>query len=103
MGLPDFPFLKMDPTGGVVIDVHAMPNANKTVVQGLHDGALHIRLKAPPVEGKANAALLAWIASELEIPRSGIELLRGDKSRRKQCRVAPDYIKGARWEKLHGS
>jgi uncharacterized protein len=102
MGLPAFPFLKLDASGGVVIDVHAMPNANKTVVQGIHDGALHIRLKAPPVEGKANAALLKWLAAELEIPRSGIELLRGDKSRRKQCRVEPAYIEAARWEKLQG-
>ena len=100
MGLPAFPFLKLDAAGGVVIDVHAMPNANKTVVQGLHDDAVHIRLKAPPVEGKANEALLRWLATELEIPRGSIELLRGDKSRRKHCRVAPAYIETARWNKL---
>jgi uncharacterized protein len=53
-------------------------------VAGLHDGALRIRLSAPPIDGRANDALLAWLADELELPKRGLELLSGHKGRRKQ-------------------
>lgn len=84
----------------MIVDVHVMPNAAKTQIQGLHDGALRVRLHAPPVEGKANQALQAWLADELGIPRNAIELLRGQTSRRKQLRVAPDCVRRAHWERL---
>jgi hypothetical protein len=63
------------------------PNAKRTAADGLHDGALRVRLAAPPVDGKANAALLAWLAGELGCPKRDITLLRGDSSRRKQLQV----------------
>ena len=77
-----------------------MPNAPQTQVQGLHDGALRIRLKAPPVDGKANQELVAWLARELKVPRASIELIRGDTARRKQLRVAQPSVANARWERL---
>lgn len=100
MSVPDLPFLRIEKTGAVIVDVHVMPNAPQTLVQGLHDGALRIRLKAPPVDGKANQELLAWLARELKVPRASIELIRGDSARRKQLRVAQASVANARWERL---
>lgn len=94
------PFLRIEKDGAVVVDVHVMPNAAQTRIQGLHDGALHVRLKAPPVDGKANLALQVWLAQTLGVPRSAIELIRGGTARRKQLRVAASYIKAAEWERL---
>jgi hypothetical protein len=63
------------------------PNARRTAADGLHDGALRVRLAAPPVDGKANAQLLGWLADELGCPKRAIVLLRGDTSRRKQVQI----------------
>jgi uncharacterized protein (TIGR00251 family) len=59
------------------------PNAKRTAADGLHDGCLRVRLNAPPVDGKANDALLAWLAAELHVPRRAVTLLRGESARRK--------------------
>ncbi len=84
------------PNGGhrVVLDVSVSPNAKRTEVVGWHDGALRIRLAAPPVDGAANEALRKWLAKELNTGPSGIELLRGATGRRKQWTldIAPDDI-----------
>ena len=50
--------------GGVVLDLSVVPGAKRTELVGLHDGALRLRLAAPPVDGKANDALSAWLAAE---------------------------------------
>jgi len=63
--------------------VSVVPNAKRTGADGLHDGALRVRLAAPPVDGKANEALLAWLAAELGVPRRRLELARGQAARRK--------------------
>lgn len=100
MPVPDLPFLRIEKTGAVIVDVHVMPNAPQTRVQGLHDGALHVRLRAPPVDGKANQELVAWLARELKVPRASVELIRGDTARRKQLRVEQAAVADARWERL---
>jgi uncharacterized protein YggU (UPF0235/DUF167 family) len=64
-----------------------VPNARQTTVDGLHDGCLRLRLAAPPVEGKANEALIAWLAAALGLPKRGARLLRGTTARRKQVVV----------------
>ena len=79
--------LRLDGKGGkqrVVLDISVSPNAKKTELVGWHDGALRIRLSAPPVDGAANEALRKWLSGELGIPQSQIELLRGASGRRKQ-------------------
>jgi len=98
--LPDLSFLHAQKDGAVIVDVHVMPNAARTQVQGLHDGALHVRLHAPPVDGKANLALQAWLAETLGVPKSAVELLRGATARRKQLRVAAAYAAQACWQAL---
>ncbi len=70
-----------------IIALHCQPGAKKTEVQGEHDGRLKLRLAAPPVEGKANEALIQWLSKTLEIRRTNIELLAGDLSRLKRVRV----------------
>lgn len=64
-----------------------VPNAQRTAVDGLHDGALRVRLAAPPVDGKANDTLLRWLAGELGLPRRALELVRGAGARRKAVEV----------------
>lgn len=98
--LPALPFVKLQKDGAVLIDVHVMPNAARTQIQGLHDGALHLRLHAPPVDGQANLALQAWLAETLGIPKSAVALLRGASSRRKQLCVATAYTAQANWRRL---
>ncbi len=63
--------------------VSVVPNARRTGADGLHDGALRVRLAAPPVDGKANDTLVAWLAGELDVPRRSVTLVRGQTSRRK--------------------
>ncbi len=63
--------------------VSVVPNAKRTGADGLHDGALRVRLAAPPVDGKANETLVAWLAAELSLARRHVRLVRGQTARRK--------------------
>jgi uncharacterized protein (TIGR00251 family) len=74
-------------TGGVRIAVHIMPNAKKTEVVGLHDDALKLRLHAPPIEGRANEALVRYVADRLGVPKTAVELVHGHTSRKKVLEV----------------
>src|SRR6266446_6316824 len=67
--------------------VHVVPNAKIDKVVGAHGGAIKIKLRAPAVEGKANAALITFLAERLNVPARTIVLLRGHKSRDKLVRV----------------
>ncbi len=98
--LTALPFVQQQKDGAVLVDVHVMPNAAKTQIQGLHDGALRVRLHAPPVDGKANLALQAWLADTLGLPKSAVELVRGASARRKQLRVAASYAVQGAWQRL---
>ena len=74
-----------------------VPNAKHTGADGLHDGALRVRLNAPPVDGKANDKLLAWLAVELGCPRRALTLLRGSTARRKTVAIERPAAEVARW------
>ncbi|HNQ04184.1 MAG TPA: DUF167 domain-containing protein [Thiobacillaceae bacterium] len=69
------------------ITVHVQPGAAQCEVVGLYGYALKIRIAARAVEGAANAALLDFVARTLGVPRSGVRILRGEKSRRKVLAV----------------
>lgn len=75
-------------TEGVTLSLHIQPGAKKTEVVGLHGEALKIRLAAPPVDGKANDALLGFLAATLGVSRSQITLISGQTGRAKRVRVA---------------
>jgi uncharacterized protein len=79
------------------LDVSVSPNAKRTAVDGLHDGALRIRLAAPPVDGKANDSLVAWVASQLGLPRRAVLLVRGQTARRKALQVDAPAEDVLRW------
>jgi uncharacterized protein (TIGR00251 family) len=67
--------------------VHIIPNAKIDKIVGEHGDAIKIKLRAPAVEGKANAALRSFLAEELNIPQHGIVLERGERSRDKVIRI----------------
>ena len=71
----------------LTLTLHIQPGAKKTEVAGEHGDALKIRLAAPPVDGKANAALLAFIAERLGVSKSAVTLKSGQTSRRKVVEV----------------
>jgi uncharacterized protein (TIGR00251 family) len=100
MTLPEVSYLRLEKTGAVIVDIHVIPNASRTQADGLHDGALRVRLHAPPVDGKANLALTAWLAEALDLPKRDIELIRGHTSKRKQLRVSAAACVKANWATL---
>jgi len=73
--------------GGVTLAVRAQPGAKKTTIVGIYgegDAAqLKIAVQAPPVEGRANEALIAFLAETFNLPKKSVELLSGDLSRSK--------------------
>ena len=82
-------WLRADADGnGAVLTLHIQPGAKKTEVVGPHGDALKIRLAAPPVDGKANAALLAFVAMQLGVAKSAVDLVSGQTSRAKRVRIA---------------
>jgi hypothetical protein len=97
---PSSTFVSFAPDGSALIEIHVVPNAARTGPDGLHDGALRVRLKAPPVEGRANEALVAWLADTLDVRRAEIELVRGHTARRKRLRLAPAAAGRAAWSRL---
>lgn len=79
----------------VVLSLHIQPGAKKTEIAGEHGEALKIRLAAPPVDGKANDCLIAFLAERLGIPKSRLELVSGAVSRAKRVRatgLAADFV-----------
>ena len=70
------------------LTLHIQPGAKKTEVAGEHGDALKIRLAAPPVDGKANAALIAFVADRLGLAKSAVSLKSGQTSRRKVLEVS---------------
>lgn len=71
-----------------LLSLRVQPGAKRTEVSGEYGDLLRIRLAAPPVDGKANAALVAFVARELGVPKSAVTLERGDTSRTKIIRIA---------------
>lgn len=69
--------------GGVRFRVRVQPRAARNEAAGLHGAALRVRLTAPPVEGAANEACLAFLAERLGVPRGCLTLVSGHASREK--------------------
>ena len=86
--MTDLPcWLQITGKGDLQINVHVQPGAKTTSCAGVHGDALKIRLHAPPVDGKANQALIAWLAQTLVCPLSHIRLIRGQTGRRKTLTI----------------
>ena len=80
-------WLRQATDGRITLTLHVQPGASKTAFAGLHGDALKIRLAAPPVDGKANAALLKFVAATLRLPKSAVSLKSGHTSRHKVLEV----------------
>jgi len=76
----------------LTLTLHIQPGAKRTEVAGLHGEALKIRLAAPPVEGRANEALLKFVAASFGVPLRQVELKQGGQSRHKVVAVTGSRI-----------
>lgn len=72
---------------GVELSLHVQPGARTTGMAGLHGDALKVRIATPAVDGKANAALVAFLAAQLDLPGRSIEIVSGSRARTKRVRV----------------
>jgi len=70
-----------------ILRVHIVPNTKVDSIAGEYGDAVKIKLRAPAVEGKANAALVRFLAGQLEVPRHAIVLQSGQRSRDKLIRI----------------
>jgi uncharacterized protein (TIGR00251 family) len=71
----------------LILPVRVHPGARQNAITGTHDGALKISLSTPPTDGRANEALIAFLAAYLKIPRASITLITGATSRSKALRI----------------
>ena len=72
---------------GVEISVLLQPRSSKTRTMGVYGDSLKIAVTAPPVEGKANQALIEFVSAALKLPKSSISIVSGESSRRKKLLV----------------
>ncbi len=83
-------------SSGVVLRLHIQPKAVKTEITGIHGDRLKIRLKAPPVDGKANAELIRFLSDVLRVPKNQVTITHGETGRQKTVYVEDLSIEDAR-------
>jgi uncharacterized protein len=88
--------------GAVRLALQVMPNAKKTEVVKVVDDALKLKLQAQPIEGKANEALIRFLAAALAVPRSAITITHGQTNKRKLVEVASLTLTPEEVEQLLG-
>jgi uncharacterized protein len=76
-----------DVADGCTVSVRVHPGARRNAVGGIHGGAVKISLTSPPVDGRANEALIAFVAELLGIPKGRVSLVAGMTGRTKVLRV----------------
>ncbi len=76
-----------DHPDGLLIDVRVQPKSSQNALVGIHGDAFKVKLNAPPVEGKANKALIQLIAKLLHCPKSSVEIVSGASNRNKRLLV----------------
>ena len=82
------PWLGAARDGSLILALHIQPGAKATAFAGRYGEALKIRLAAPPIDGRANAALCAFLADFCGVPKSAVSLVSGETSRAKRVRIA---------------
>lgn len=73
--------------GEIIFLVRVQPRASRDAIEGEHAGALKVRLTAPPVDDRANDALVRLLAERLNVPRSAVRIVSGGKSRNKRIAI----------------
>lgn len=76
-----------DTPDGCTLTIRVHPGAKRNAITGLHADSLKVALNAPPIEGRANDAMIAFIAESLSLPKSRVVLLSGASSRSKVLRI----------------
>ena len=71
----------------LLFSCYLQPKASRSEIVGLHDGRIKIRVAAPPVDGKANTALIKFLAQYFGTSAKGVEIVSGQHSRRKRIRI----------------
>ncbi|MHB1862953.1 MAG: DUF167 domain-containing protein [Gemmatimonadaceae bacterium] len=87
--------------GGVRVSVHVQPRAARSEIAGVHGQALKVRLHAPPVDGAANEALVAFLADTFALPRRAVRIVSGHAGRAKIVELDgldPDAVRHAAGE-----
>lgn len=77
---------------GYIVAVHAQPGAKRSEISGLHGERLKVRIAAPPLEGRANEALIELLAQRLGLPRSKLRVSKGLQGRTKLVEIADSDI-----------
>ena len=77
----------------MILDLHVQPGAARSGFAGEHDGRLKLRLAARAVDGKANEALIEFLADYFGVPRRNVRIAAGLKSRRKRV-----IVEGGQWK-----
>ena len=72
----------------LTITVQVQPRSSRDEIIGIHEGRLKIRISAPPVDGKSNERLTEVLAKAFEVPKSGVEIIRGHHSRVKTITIS---------------
>ncbi len=88
--------------GGWLLRVHVQPGASRSGSAGVHGDCVKLRIAAPPIDGRANEALCAWLADRLDLPRSVVTVEQGHGGRRKRVRIAADCAAAFIAERLAG-
>lgn len=87
--MPDLASLKLVTKDGAVrVEILAKPRASKSRIVGEKGGVLEVAIAAPPVDGAANAELIATLARALDVPKSAIAIVRGEGGRAKLVAIA---------------
>ena len=86
----------------LLLEVRVQPRASRSEIAGLHGGRLRIRLQAPPVDGRANAALVEFVAGLFAIPRARVTIEQGLAGRDKRLRLQGVPSLPAKLESLLG-
>jgi uncharacterized protein (TIGR00251 family) len=71
----------------VIINVRVIPRASKSEIVGIHDGALKIRISAPPVDGAANVEIIRFLAKTFGVSKSNVFILSGETSKNKRIKI----------------
>ena len=81
---------------GVSFEVRVQPRSSKTEICGIHDGALRVRLKSPPVDGAANRQCIELLSRKMKIPKRAVRIASGANARRKRLKVLGMSMKEVR-------
>ena len=86
-GYAGMPFLCSRGDHDVILDLYIQPRASRSRIVGLHDKSIKLAVSAPPIDGRANKEVTAFIAKLLKLPKSSIEIISGHQGRRKRLRI----------------